>query len=158
MSTDWEKAAEETKFEDKPKLEVGFSGPVTIVKTLRAKSSGEEFTTRDNHAQLMVVFASDEGAEKAVFYCLGGSRAWLFARLVVDSGLNIKKMKEEGISFSDFENNDEFASPTLCNRRVNINIVENNGYTNVETSPVEEAPLEELEEDDGPIDADSCPF
>jgi hypothetical protein len=157
MSTDWEKAAEETKFEDKPKLEVGFSGPVTIVKTLREGKAGV-FTTKDNHAQLMVVFASDEGAEKAVFYCLGGSRAWLFARLVVDSGLNIKKMKEEGISFSDFENNDEFASPTLCNRRVNINIVENNGYTNVETSPVEEAPLEELEEDDGPIDADSCPF
>jgi hypothetical protein len=157
MSTDWEKAAEETKFEDKPKLEVGFSGPVTIVKTLRAKGSGEEFEDKNHNAQLMVVFASDEGGENVQYYPLKGTRAWLFAKLVIASGLDVAKMKEDEISFSHFEDN-EFASAMLCNRRLNMELVQSGQWVNAEVSPVEEAPLEELEDDNGPIDADQIPF
>ena len=156
MSTDWEKAAEETKFEDRPKLEVGFSGPVTITKTVREGKAGE-FATKDGHDQLMVVLASDDGGEKPVYYCLGGSRAWLFAKLVIASGLDIAKMKEDEISFSHFADN-EFASAMLCNRRLNLELVQNGEWVNAEVSPVQEAPLEELEEDNGPIDADDIPF
>jgi hypothetical protein len=157
MSTDWEKAAEETKFEDKPKLEAGFSGPVTIVKTLRSGSSGAEFEDRDNNAQLLVVFADDEGGENVQYYGLSGKRKWLFAKLVIASGMDIKRMKEDEVEFSHFEDN-EFASANLCNRRLNLELVQNGQWVNAEVSPIGEEPLEELEEDDGPIDADACPF
>ena len=70
MSTDWAKAAEETKFEDKPKLELGFKGPVTIVKTLR-EAKGEELVDTQGNAQLIVIFASDEGAEKLYPHRIG---------------------------------------------------------------------------------------
>jgi len=160
MSTDWTKAAEETKFEDKPKLEVGFSGPVTIVKTVREGREGE-FATRNGEPQIMVVFASDDGGEKTEYYCLKGNRAFLFARLINASGLDVQQMEEDDISFTHFEEN-EFASAMLCNRRMNIDIVLNESkgkeYINVEVSPVEEAPLEELEADDGPIDDEAIPF
>ena len=156
MSTDWEKAAEETKFEDKPKLEVGFSGPVTIIKTLREGKEGD-FTDRQGNAQLMVVLASDEGGENVQYFPLGGSRTWLFAKLVIASGMATEKMKEDGIEFSHFEDN-EFASASLCNRRLHMELVQSGEWVNAELSPIGEEPLEELEEDNGPIDDQEIPF
>ena len=105
----------------------------------------------------MVVFASDEGGEKAVYYCLGGNRKWVFAKFIIASGMDTEKMKEDEIEFSHFEDN-EFASANLCNRRLHLELVENKGYVNAEVSLLEEAPLEELEDDDGPIDPDAIPF
>ena len=154
---DWNDAATETKFEDKPKLEAGFSGTVTIVKTLREGKSGE-FVDKSGNAQLMVVFASDEGGENVQYYPLGGPRKWLFAKLIIASSLDTEKMKEDGIEFKHFEDG-EFASAMLCNRTLHMELVQNGQWLNADVSPCEQEQLEELEADENePLDASAIPF
>lgn len=140
MAYDWN---EESNREGKPQAEKIPDGVHDLtVKKIVYGSKAKDFRSKSGDTQMMVVFVDAEGCEAAQMYTLSQKAAWTLARLLGACGLDLARMKAEGVEPVNFSDPD-FAETNLLNRtlRAEVKWVEKGGKVHSEVTPIRKKPV-----------------
>lgn len=115
MAYDWEGQAEQ---EGAPKSEPGWH-IYTVTGVLRGTRT-KTFESRAGDPQILVVFTDEEGLEAAQMFTLSEKAGWALARFVSRAGVDVRKLREDGVEPGDWADED-FAKRKIMHRQVYAN-------------------------------------